>query len=80
MMNVKTYKQGGSVLIPIPTSFEVKENVEFIPNMDGNGVLSFVPAHENIFSQKPEYDVQGAIRKMGTQDNDELVGKENVWK
>ncbi|MFD1550135.1 type II toxin-antitoxin system PemI/MazE family antitoxin [Levilactobacillus fuyuanensis] len=78
-MTVKTRKQGNSLMITIPADFKVDENVEYKPVLDDNGILSFVPVHQNIFSQNPNYDFKMAIDQMGLNDNGKLVGKENVW-
>ncbi|KRN81599.1 type II toxin-antitoxin system PemI/MazE family antitoxin [Ligilactobacillus acidipiscis] len=78
-MTVKTRKQGNSVMITVPANFKIKENTEYQPIMDENGIISFVPVHQNIFEKNPEYDLRTAIKGLNLQDNTELVGKENVW-
>lgn len=67
-------------MIPIPANFHVKDNAEYQPVMDDDtGILSFIPVHENIFEQNPDYDFQTALKEMSLPDNGELVDKENVW-
>ncbi|MCT3282423.1 type II toxin-antitoxin system PemI/MazE family antitoxin [Lactiplantibacillus pentosus] len=78
-MTVKVQKQGHSLMIPIPANFHVKDNAEYQPVMDDDtGILSFIPVHENIFEQNPDYDFQTALKEMSLPDNGKLVGKENV--
>ncbi len=78
-MIVKTQKQGNSLMIAIPASFNIKENTEYSPVLDDNGTLSFIPIHKNIFNENPDYDLRAAIKEMGLKDNGRLVGKEDVW-
>lgn len=78
-MPVKVQKQGHSLMIPIPTNFHVKANMEYQPVMDNDtGILSFIPVHKNIFEQNPDYDFQAALKEMSLPDNGKLVGKEDV--
>lgn len=79
VMTVKARKQGNSLMITVPADFKVKENAEYQPVMDSNGILSFIPTHKNIFEQNPDYDFQAALKEMNLADNGEIVGKENVW-
>ncbi|KRK89505.1 type II toxin-antitoxin system PemI/MazE family antitoxin [Lentilactobacillus sunkii] len=78
-MNVKTRKQGNSLVITIPSEFKIDENVEYTPVKDENGVISFVPVHHNIFDENPNYDFKKALKEMDIQDNGKAVGKEDVW-
>ncbi|MFD1420572.1 type II toxin-antitoxin system PemI/MazE family antitoxin [Lactiplantibacillus songbeiensis] len=78
-MTVKTRKQGNSLMITVPAKFKIAENVEFTPVMEDDGTLSFIPTHQNIFSQYPDYDFKKALKTMNLADNGEVVGKENVW-
>ncbi|HIW72540.1 MAG TPA: hypothetical protein H9875_07945 [Candidatus Levilactobacillus faecigallinarum] len=54
-MKVKTRKQGNSLMITIPSSFEVPESTEYIPVMDENGIISF--KHQAIEAVKDIFDV-----------------------
>ncbi|WEV43823.1 AbrB family transcriptional regulator [Lactobacillus sp. ESL0684] len=76
---VKTRKQGNSLMITIPAEFKVEANAEYQPVMEDNGVISFIPKHDNIFAQNPEYDLRAAIKELGVSDNGDLVGREDVW-
>lgn len=78
-MTVKTRKQGNSVMITVPANFKVKENTEYTPVLDENGVISFIPVHENIFSKNPEFDLRKALNQLNLDDNGKVIGKENVW-
>ena len=78
-VKVKTRKQGNSLMVTIPASFGVPENAEYTPVMDENGTISFVPVHQNLFMQAPDYDVKAAMTAMGVGDLGPAVGRENVW-
>lgn len=78
-MSVKTRKQGNSLMITVPADFKIKENMEYEPVLEDNGVLAFIPVHHNIFEENADYDFKGAHRKMGLTDTSAPVGNENVW-
>ena len=78
-MKVKTRKQGNSLMVTIPSSFEIPENAEYTPVMDENGIISFIPVHQNLFKKDPSYDVKAAMDEMGIGDHGQFIGKENVW-
>lgn len=78
-MKVKTRKQGNSLMVTIPSSFEIPENAEYTPVMDENGIISFIPVHQNLFKKDPSYDVKAAMDEMGIGDYGQSIGKENVW-
>ncbi len=78
-MTVKTRKQGNSLVITIPADFKIRENKEYQPMIDENGILSFIPTRKNIYEQAADYDFKKAFKEMGLSDNGEMVGKENVW-
>ncbi|BDR61211.1 type II toxin-antitoxin system PemI/MazE family antitoxin [Lactobacillus xylocopicola] len=78
-MTVKIRKQGNSLMVTVPAGFNIKENAEYSPVMDANGIISYVPVHKNLFEQFPDYDFKTAIRKMNLNDNGEVRGNENVW-
>ncbi|GEO74357.1 hypothetical protein LNA02_10550 [Levilactobacillus namurensis] len=78
-MKVKTRKQGNSLMVTIPSSFEIPENAEYTPVMDENGIISFIPVHQNLFKKDPSYDVKAAMDEMGIGDHGQSIGKENVW-
>nr|WP_261805997.1 AbrB family transcriptional regulator [Lapidilactobacillus luobeiensis] len=67
------------MMITIPASFKVSENTEYEAVLDENGIISFVPAHKNIYQDHPDYDFRKAISELDLGDNAGLVGKENVW-
>ncbi|MFD1470893.1 type II toxin-antitoxin system PemI/MazE family antitoxin [Companilactobacillus mishanensis] len=79
-MTVKTRKQGNSLMITIPASFNVKENEEYKPMIDENGILSFIPVHENVYEANKDYDFRSAMKEMGIGDNGNPIGKEDAWK
>lgn len=74
-MKVKTRKQNDSLIITLPSEYNIKENTEYTPMIDENGVISFVPVVKNIFAEHPEYDVKKALKAMNI---GQSVGKENV--
>ncbi|WP_040536030.1 type II toxin-antitoxin system PemI/MazE family antitoxin [Schleiferilactobacillus shenzhenensis] len=78
-MVVKTRRQGNSIMITVPASFGIGENVEFEPVRDNNGVISFIPVRKNIFAQHPEQDFRAALLDLGVSDQGDLMGHENVW-
>lgn len=79
MMTVKARKQGNSLMVTIPAEIHMQEGTEFHVVEEENGVISFVPVHQNIFAQHMEYDVKAGIRSLDLGDNGSTVGKENVW-
>ena len=60
-MTVKTSRQGNSIVIPIPVSFNIGENVEYQPSIDKNGVIRLTPVNQNIFKADMTYDLRKAI-------------------
>lgn len=78
-MTVKTRRQGTSLMVTIPAKFKIKENTEYEPVIDENGVISLIPVHHNLFQANPEYDLRAAIEVDQMSDNGTLVGKEDVW-
>ena len=48
-MTVKTYRLGNSIVVTIPASFNIGENVEYQPIIDENGVISLLPVKHQIF-------------------------------
>jgi antitoxin component of MazEF toxin-antitoxin module len=78
-MTVETRRQGNSIMITIPASFNIGVNVEYEPVMDANGVISLVPVHHHLFDQKPDYDLRAAMEADRINDNGTPVGREDVW-
>lgn len=77
-MIIKTRRQGNSIMVPIPPSFNVGENVEFEPTKDENGVISLLPVRHNIFSADTNYDLRKAMEAENIRDNGTPVGRENI--
>lgn len=50
-MTLKTSRQGNSIMIPIPVSFNIGENVEYQPSIDKNGVIRLTPVNQTILKQ-----------------------------
>ncbi|ANZ57738.1 AbrB family transcriptional regulator [Fructilactobacillus lindneri] len=78
-MVVKTRKQGNSIMITIPSSLGIKENMEYTPEVSKDGVISFKPAHQNIYENCNPSEIQNERQKLSLNDNFHTVGKENVW-
>lgn len=78
-MTLKTSRQGNSIMIPIPVSFNIGENVEYQPSIDKNGVIRLTPVNQTIFKADMTYDLRKAIRKENIGDNGTPDGYENVW-
>jgi antitoxin MazE len=66
-------------VVPIPSEFTIDAAVKYTPVQNKNGVTSFIPSHQTIFDDNPNYDFQNALTKMNIQDNGNPVNKENVW-
>lgn len=78
-MTVKTRRQGNSIMVTIPASFNVGENVEYEPIKDKNGVISLLPIRHNIFNAEPDYNLRKAMEMEKIGDNGTPVGQEDVW-
>ncbi|WP_063558338.1 type II toxin-antitoxin system PemI/MazE family antitoxin [Lacticaseibacillus paracasei] len=78
-MTVKTRRQGNSIMVTIPASFNIGENVEYQPIIDENGVISLLPVKHNIFKSEPDYDLRKAMLEENIGDNGTLVGREDAW-
>ncbi|MGY3729975.1 hypothetical protein [Lactococcus termiticola] len=42
-MTVITRKTGNSIILTVPSKFNIKEGNEFEPRIDENGVIQFIP-------------------------------------
>jgi antitoxin component of MazEF toxin-antitoxin module len=78
-MTVKTRRQGNSIMITIPASFNIQENIEYQPIIDENGVISLMPVRHNIFKDNLTYDLRKAIENESIGDNGTPIGQEDVW-
>jgi|UPI00080B07F4 hypothetical protein len=78
-MTVKTQRQGDSILIPVPATFNIGENVEYQPTIDKNGVITLIPIKRHIFDSNPDYDLRKDIKGENIGDNGPAVGRENMW-
>ncbi|RXT58586.1 type II toxin-antitoxin system PemI/MazE family antitoxin [Lacticaseibacillus chiayiensis] len=78
-MTVKTQRQGDTIVIPIPDSFNIGEDAEYQAMIDENGVIRLIPVRQNIFESMPKYDLRKAIDEERIGDNGSPIGNENVW-
>ncbi len=78
-MTVTVKKIGNSLMISIPTEFNINENQEYTPKISDDGTISFIPVHRNIYEEHFDYDYRKAFKEMAISDNGSLVGKENTW-
>ncbi|MDE3315757.1 type II toxin-antitoxin system PemI/MazE family antitoxin [Lacticaseibacillus zeae] len=76
---VKTQRQGNTIMVPIPTAFNISENAEYQPTIDKNGVITLVPIKRHIFESNPDYDLRKDIEEEKIGDNGPAVGRENMW-
>ena len=74
-MTVKTYRLGNSIVVTIPASFNIGENVEYQPIIDENGVISL----HHIFRGDAGYDLRQAMLEENIGDNDIPIGREDAW-
>lgn len=77
-MIVKTRRQGNSIVVTIPASFNIGENVEYQPIIDENGIISLLPVRYNIFKEDPSYDLRKAIEEDHIGDTRIPVGQEDI--
>jgi antitoxin MazE len=78
-VTVKTRRQGNSIMVTIPASFNIGENVEFEPIKDENGVISLLPVRHNIYTAESNYDLRKAMEEENIGDNGTPVGREDIW-
>lgn len=78
-MTVKTRKQGNSIMITIPASFNIGENVEYEPILNKDGVISLMPVRRNLYDYASSKNLRSAIDRDNNGDNGTLIGKEDVW-
>lgn len=73
---MKAIKQGNSIVLTVPTKFNIEPNQEFVAIKGEMGSITYVPKVENIFKEaldKDEYLRFEDEFEEGT----ELVGKED---
>ncbi|MDR0899329.1 MAG: hypothetical protein LBM27_03145 [Lactobacillaceae bacterium] len=79
-MDVKSRKQGTSIVVTIPAEFHIPENTIFEPKILEDGTLQFVPKLEefpDIWNDSPE-DLKRFNEMIGNFDDGAAFGREDV--
>lgn len=74
---MKAIKQGNSIVLTVPTKFNIEPNQEFVAIKGEMGSITYVPKVENIFKEALDKNEDLRFEDEFEEDS-QLVGREEV--